>query len=54
MPEVGLRPPAAGRVGHESVLLALREQGGVVEEVRTLKGDVVWRADTLALVPERD
>ena len=53
MPEVGLRPPPAGRLGHETVLLALREQGGVVEEVRTLKGDVVWRGDTLAVAPER-
>jgi len=42
MPEVGLREGLRG--DRETVLLFLREQGGWVEEVRDLRGTLVWRA----------
>jgi hypothetical protein len=44
MPEIGLRQVPRGRPDYDTVLLALREQGGIVEEVQNFRGDVVWRA----------
>jgi hypothetical protein len=40
MPEVGLRERRDRRI--ESILLGVREQGGWVEEVQALNGDLVW------------
>ena len=50
MPEVGIRTGLLGRRGRQAVLLAIREQGGWVEEVQTLSGRIVWRAPTAVLM----
>jgi hypothetical protein len=49
MPQVGLRAPRPGQYGRQPVLVGIREQGGWVEEVQTLRGRALWQAPTAML-----